>query len=61
MLIKSATDMIEKEHGCLAATFEITSKEVNALVHPFQQFASTCFPQVDEYSHLDMINKMSHV
>lgn len=61
ILMIHAIDIIEKEFAAISASIDCESSDISALIHPFQQFASVCFPTVDKHSHLDMINKVSAV
>lgn len=61
ILMIHAIDIIEKEYAALSTAIDSETSNISALIHPFQQFASVCFPTVDKNSHLDMINKVSAV
>jgi len=53
--------VLDNETGALANCLKNQSKEVDAYVHPFQQFAVTLYDKVDPLSHLDSINKCQHL
>lgn len=60
-LIESSVRCLDGESAALANCLKLQSKEVDAFVHPFQQFAVTLYDKVDPLSHLDAINKCSHI
>lgn len=62
-MTKAATALISKEQAGLMGCFEMGTAEnqINAYVHPQQQFASTLFETVNRNSHLDIVTKVSFV
>ena len=60
-LVKAAIQCVTTESNALAACFSTNVKHIDAHVHPFQQFASTCYPHVDKKSHLDVVSKLAEV
>jgi hypothetical protein len=60
-LVKAAIKAVEDDKAALTKCFDMSVKEIEAHIHPFQQFAATCYFQVDPASHLDMVTKMSEV
>ena len=60
-LVKAAIRVVEDESAALTACFSMTSKQVDMHVHPFQQFASTLYQQIDKLSHLDMVTKVAEI
>ncbi|CDW83349.1 UNKNOWN [Stylonychia lemnae] len=60
-IVKSAISAIDQEASALANCFSMNSKMIDMHIHPFQQFASTCYSVVDQNSHLDMVTKVAEV
>lgn len=60
-MLVHAIDVIETEYAGLSNALNCEASNVSAFIHPFQQFASVCFPTVDRFCHLDMVNKVSAV
>lgn len=60
-LITSAVRTLDSETNALANCLKNESKELDAFIHPFQQFAVTLYDRVDPLSHLDAINKVTHI
>lgn len=60
-LLRAGEVSLRREIGALAGAFEVSSKEMYALVHPQQQFASTVLQNVDRNSHLDVVQKVGPV
>ncbi len=60
-LIKASVQTLDSECVALANCLKIQSNEINAYIHPFQQFAVTLYDKIDKNSHLDPINKCSHL
>lgn len=60
-IIVSAVRTFDSEVQALTGCLKNESKEIDAHIHPFQQFAVTLYDRVDPHSHLDPINKCSHV
>ena len=60
-LIVAAVKCLDAETTALANCLKNQSQEIDAHVHPFQQFAVTLYDKVDPKSHLDAINKLSHI
>lgn len=55
--------MISKHDEALKGSLEMgaADNQINAFIHPYQQFASTLFETVDKNSHLDIVTKASFV
>ena len=60
-MISAAVRTLDSESHALANCLKNQAAEVDACVHPFQQFAVTLYDRVDPKSHLDAINKCSHI
>ena len=60
-IVKAAIKVVEDETAALANCFQMSVKTIEHHIHPFQQFASTCYSEVDHNSHLDMATKISEV
>jgi hypothetical protein len=60
-VISAAVRTLDSESHALANCLKNQAAEVDACVHPFQQFAVTLYDRVDPKSHLDAINKCSHI
>lgn len=62
-LVKLSLNVIKSEHASLQATFEVgaSNEDLQAFVHPQQQFAATLYQCVDENSHLNVLNKLDFV
>ena len=58
-LLRASTELIELEHSALASAFEMSNTQLHAHVHPYQRFASTCYPTVDKLAHLDITTKVA--
>lgn len=61
ILIQAAVDTLTNESTALANCLKNQSKEIEAYIHPFQQYAVTLYDKVDPLSHLDPINKCSQI
>ena len=60
-VISSAVKALDSETLALTNCLKNGAREIDAYIHPFQQFAVTLYDQVDTLSHLDSINKVSHI
>jgi hypothetical protein len=60
-VISAAVRTLDGESGALANCLKNQAAEVDAFVHPFQQYAVTLYDKVDPKSHLDAINKCSQI
>jgi len=61
ILIQAAIDTLNNESVALANCLKNQAKEIEAYIHPFQQYAVTLYDKVDPQSHLDPINKCSQI
>ena len=63
LLIKEGIKLISKHDEALKGCLEMgaADNQINAFIHPYQQFASTLFETVDRNSHLDIVTKASFV
>ena len=63
ILIKESINLISKHDEALKGCLEMgaADNQINAFIHPYQQFASTLFETVDRNSHLDIVTKASFV
>lgn len=60
-MMHSALEMFQKETSSLTKAFEMTNLNIQAFIHPVQQFASTLDQEVDNRNHLDIINKVGPI
>lgn len=60
-LIKAAVKTIDAESVALATCLKNQAREIEAHIHPFQQFAVTLYDKVDPQSHLDPLNKVGQI
>jgi len=62
-LIRIAIQTIRAEVAALEGAFEETGSEIQiqAFVHPQQQFASTMYQDIDKNQHLDIVSKLGFV
>ena len=51
-MMHSALEMFQKETNSLVKAFEMTNLNIQAFIHPVQQFASTLDQEVDNRNHL---------
>jgi hypothetical protein len=63
VLIKEGIKLISKHDEALKGCLEMgaADNQINAFIHPYQQFASTLFETVDRNPHLDIVTKASFV
>lgn len=63
LLIKEGIELISKHDEALKGCLEMgaADNQINAFIHPYQQFASTLFETVDKNPHLDIVTKASFV
>lgn len=63
ILIKESINLISKHDEALKGCLEMgaADNQINAFIHPYQQFASTLFETVDRNAHLDIVTKASFV
>lgn len=52
---------LENETLAIANCLKHESREVDAYIHPFQQFAVTMYDHVDPHTHLDAVNKCGQI
>ena len=60
-MMHSSIEMFQKETNSLTKAFEMTNLNIQAFIHPVQQFASTLDQEVDNRNHLDIINKVGPI
>lgn len=60
-LIVCGIRTLDNETRAITNCLKNESKEVEAHIHPFQQFAVTLYDQVDRNSHLDAVNKCAQI
>ena len=60
-MMHSALEMFQKETSSLTKAFEMTNLNIQAFIHPVQQFASTLDQEVDNRNHLEVINKVGPI
>lgn len=56
--LQTSIDMFQRETVALSKAFEMSNLEMQAYIHPVQQFASTLDHRVDARNHLDVLNKV---
>jgi len=56
-LITASVRTLDAETCAIANCLRNESKEIDAHIHPFQQFAVTLYDKIDTNSHLDVVNK----
>ena len=59
LLIKSALNLMTTETSALAKCFDMTARDLEYHIHPFQQFASVPNGDANRLAHLDPINKIA--
>ena len=60
-LITCGVRTLDRETLAIANCLKTGVREIDAHIHPFQQFAVTLYDQVDPNSHLDAVNKCGQV
>lgn len=60
-MMQTGIDMFQRESSYLAKAFEMSNLQMQAFIHPVQQFASTLDDRIDSRNHLDIINKVSAI
>jgi hypothetical protein len=60
-LITSAVRTLDAETQAISGCLKNSSKEIDAHIHPFQQFAVALYDKCDKNSHLDAVNKCAQI
>ena len=59
--MQTALDMFKRETDALTKAFEMGNLQIQAFIHPVQQFASTLDQHIDSRHHLDIVNKVEQL